>query len=509
MTARTLMIQGTCSSAGKSLLTAALCRIFQRKGIRVTPFKAQNMSNNAAVCQDGSEIGRSQALQALAAGVEPTYQMNPVLLKPEADSRSQVIVNGRPWNHLNARDYFERSQALWTEITTALDTLREQYELIIIEGAGSPAELNLQEFDLVNMRVAHYAEAPVLLVGNIELGGIFAQLLGTQMLLPEADRQLLRGFIVNKFRGDQSLFDEGVTELEQRSGLPVLGVIPWIPNLRLPEEDAAPVEETRRQQATSCNDLDIAVIYLPRISNLDDVDALRYEPDVSIRFVRSVDRLGSPDAIILPGTKNTLDDLEWLRQTGLASAISEAAATGTEIVGICGGYQMLGTEIENPNRIESDRPSAEGLSLLPVRTVFENTNKQTRQTTGIVSGTTPVPETAGMTVSGYEIHQGRSESSNGWLSIEEEDELDGAATDNHRIWGCYLHGLMTNDEFRTAWIQKLRFQRGDRPMASVEPVLSFAERTEQELNRLADAVESAIGEETLMQLAGLKAGSMT
>lgn len=509
MTARTLMIQGTCSSAGKSLLTAALCRIFQRKGIRVAPFKAQNMSNNAAVCRDGSEIGRSQALQALAAGVEPGYQMNPVLLKPEADSRSQVIVNGRPWNNLNARDYFERSQALWSKITAALDTLREQYELVIIEGAGSPAELNLKEFDLVNMRVAHYAEAPVLLVGNIELGGIFAQLLGTQMLLPEEDQQLIKGFIVNKFRGDLSLFDDGITELEQRSGLPVAGVVPWIPDLRLPEEDAAPVEETRRGLPDSAGDLDIAVIYLPRISNLDDVDALRWESGVGLRFVRSVDRLGTPDAIFLPGTKNTLDDLEWLRQTGLANSLLRAAETGTEIVGICGGYQMLGNRIENPERIESRVDSADGLGLLPVRTRFESSDKQTRQTAATVSDRTPVPGTAGMTVSGYEIHQGRSESSHGWLQVSGEKPLDGSSSENQQVWGCYLHGLLTNDEFRSAWIRKLRSRRGDEPPRLPESSISFADRTEMELHRLADIVEAALGEEALMNWAGLNTGSIT
>jgi adenosylcobyric acid synthase len=496
MTARTLMIQGTCSSAGKSLLTFALCRIFRRYGLRVAPFKAQNMSNNAAVCADGGEIGRSQALQALACGIEPTVQMNPVLLKPEADSRSQVIVNGRPWNNLNARDYFERSKMLWTEMTSALDALREEYDLVIIEGAGSPAELNLQEFDFVNMRVAHYADAPVLLVGNIELGGIFAQLLGTLSLLPNKDRQQVCGLIVNKFRGDHSLFDDGVKILEERSGLPVLGVVPWVTDLNLPEEDAAPVQETRISHQAVTDQIDIAVIYFPRISNLDDVDALRSESNTRIRFIRSARHLGTPDVILLPGTKSTLDDLAWLRETGLAAAIVDAAEAGVEIIGLCGGYQMLGTGIENPHQLESDLPGADGLGLLPVQTTFEQTPKQTRRITATICENSPVPRTAGLSVSGYEIHQGTSTADNGWLKVSEATYRCGSSGYGNSVWGCYLHGLFHNDQFRAAWIEKICRQTG-KDSSSSQP---YAELTERELDRLADEVEAAIGTDRLMQL---------
>ncbi|MBD3674388.1 MAG: cobyric acid synthase [Planctomycetaceae bacterium] len=498
MTARTLMIQGTCSSAGKSLLTAALCRIYHREGLRVVPFKAQNMSNNAAVCTDGGEIGRSQAFQALACGIEPDVRMNPVLLKPEADSRSQIIVNGKPWNNLDARDYFERSQRLWNEITTALDSLRAEYDLVIMEGAGSPAELNLQQYDLVNMRVARYAEAPVLLVGNIELGGIFAQLLGTLDLLSLEDRQQVRGLIVNKFRGDQSLFDDGVSILEERSGIPVLGVVPWVPDLNLPEEDAAPVQETRVPATVDSNVLDVAVIYFPRISNLDDVDALRSESNVQIRFVKSTRQLGYPDVILLPGTKSTVDDLLWLRETGLSAAIVAAAESGAEVIGLCGGYQMLGERIENPQRLESEIAAAEGLGLLPVTTTFEAGDKQTRLTSAEVLESSPIPGTEGMTITGYEIHQGISASPNGWLQIEGQSSLCGSSNADNSVWGCYLHGLFHNDDFRSAWRDSIFTRKG----LSIDRLssLSFADLTERELDRLADEVEKALGIEALMKL---------
>ena len=377
MTGRVLMIQGTSSSAGKSLLVAALCRIFARRGVRVAPFKAQNMSNNAAVCADGAEIGRSQALQALAAGVEPTADMNPILLKPEADTVSQVIVNGRPWKRLAARDYFATKQTLWPVVTQSLNRLREVYELIVIEGAGSPAELNLRNVEIVNMSVARYCEAPVLLVGDIERGGVFAQLLGTLWLLPAEERRLVRGLLVNKFRGDASLFDDGRTMLEERGGVPVLGVIPWLAGLDLPEEDA---EVLSRQSAHSLtNDaLDIAVIRLPRISNFDDFAPLAAEPNVRVRYVDSLARLGNPSAIILPGTKSTLADLAWLQEAGLAERIFALAAQGTPIVGICGGYQMLSQTLSDPEQVESNVTDMLGLGLLPTTTVFAP-HKETHQ----------------------------------------------------------------------------------------------------------------------------------
>ena len=343
MTAKVLMIQGSSSSAGKSLMVTALCRIYARRGIKIAPFKAQNMSNNAAVCSDGSEIGRAQALQAAASGIAPTSDMNPVVIKPEADSRSQIILMGRPWQTLEARSYYEKKKILWEYVTQSLDRLRETHELVIIEGAGSPVELNLKRGDIVNMAVARYAQAPVLLVGDIDRGGIFAQLLGTLWLLDPEERNLLRGFIINKFRGDLSLFDDGIQIIEQKGGIPVLGVVPYLPGLSLPDEDAVSVEvASRAAQPATTSQTDIAILALPRIANFDDFDSLRAEPGVHIRHIDSLEGLGNPHAIIIPGTKSTMADLYWLRQTGLAEAVIKFANNGGEVVGICGGYQMLG-----------------------------------------------------------------------------------------------------------------------------------------------------------------------
>ncbi len=307
MTAQALMIQGASSSAGKSLLVTALCRIYSRRGVRVAPFKAQNMSNNAAVCSDGGEIGRAQALQAVAARLEPTVDMNPVLIKPEADDRSQVIVKGRVWSILSARDYYRHKDFLWEQIRGSLDRLRMDHELVILEGAGSPAELNLRRGDIVNMAVARYLQSPVLLVGDIDRGGIFAQLLGTLWLLEADERALVRGLVVNKFRGDPTLFTDGLRILEEKGNVPVLGVIPYLPDLNLPAEDAVVLDELPFDPPFS-SEVDIAILHLPHIANFDDFDPLSVEPGVQVRFVGNPRALGHPRAIILPGTKSTIAD---------------------------------------------------------------------------------------------------------------------------------------------------------------------------------------------------------
>lgn len=371
MTAKTIMLQGSSSSAGKSLLVTALCRIFARRGVRVAPFKAQNMSNNAAVCVDGSEIGRAQALQAIASGLPPSVDMNPALIKPEADARSQIILMGRPWQTLAAKTYYEKKDLLWESARATLDRLRSEYDLIIIEGAGSPVELNLKQGDIVNMAVACYAQSPVLLVGDIDRGGIFAQLLGTLWLLEPEERSLVRGLLVNKFRGDLSLFDDGIRILEQKGDVPVLGVIPYLRGLILPDEDAVSVETAGAPSSpAAAKEIDIAVLAFPRIANFDDFDALKAEPGISLRYVKSVAELGSPHALILPGTKSTIADLDWLRQTGLAEAITRFAERGGAVAGICGGYQMLGQEILDPAHVELRIEQVMGLGLLQARTSF-------------------------------------------------------------------------------------------------------------------------------------------
>ncbi len=497
MTAKTLMVMGTSSSAGKSLLTTALCRCFARRGLRVAPFKAQNMSNNAAVCAGGAEIGRSQALQAVAAGAPADSDMNPILLKPEGQTRSQVIVNGRPLLTLEATDYFQRRQQLWPHVTAALDRMRQRYDVVVIEGAGSPAELNLADVEMVNMSVARYCQSPVLLIGDIERGGVFAQLLGTLWLLPPEDRRLIAGLIVNKFRGDLSLFDSGVEILQQRGGVPVLGVLPWIDALRLPEEDAVALDTPDELPTEQTVQLQIAVVRLPHIANFDDFDPLARVPGVQLRYVRSVEELDAPDVVILPGTKNTLGDLAWLQQSGLSRCIQELARRGVHTVGICGGYQMLGRHISNPHGLESGIQRADGLGLLPTETTF-HAAKLTRQVQFELVDDTIAPGAQGAVLSGYEIHCGQTTPRLPWLcrhsNNDVADALDGSRTDDGQVWGCYLHGLFHNDPFRTAWLNRL----GVAPTSADS--LSADEQLHRSLDRLADAFEAHINMDQLISL---------
>jgi adenosylcobyric acid synthase len=493
MAAKTLMIQGTSSSVGKSLLAAALCRIFARRGIRVAPFKAQNMSNNAAVCADGAEIGRAQAVQAAAAGVEPTADMNPILLKPEADARSQVVVMGRPWRSLAAGTYYQHRDELWAVVTAALDRLRATYELVVVEGAGSPAELNLRAGDIVNMSVARYAQSPVLLVGDIDRGGIFAQLLGTLWLLTPEERALVRGLVVNKFRGDLALFADGVRILEERGGVPVLGVVAFLPNLAIPEEDAVAIEYRRPHVAYTPSPsaaIDIAVVAFPRIANFDDFDPLADEPGVQVRYVASPQALGRPQAVILPGTKSTMADLVWLRAQGLAEAIRGLAAAGGAVVGICGGYQMLGRVIRDPGHVEAAADEVPGLALLPVETVFEG-DKATYRAQGRVLGSAGwLAPLAGQAVCGYEIHMGRTWGGSAWLEIAERNGQpvslpDGAVSADGRVWGCYMHGIFENEAFRRAWLAGLGW--GGAGNQALPPT-----GHEAAFERLADEVEAVL-----------------
>jgi adenosylcobyric acid synthase len=499
------MLQGTSSSVGKSLLTAALCRLFARRGVRVAPFKAQNMSNNAAVCTDGAEIGRAQAVQALAAGLEPTADMNPILLKPEGESRSQVIVQGRPWRTLPAGGYYRRKAELWPVVTAALDRLREAHELVLIEGAGSPVELNLRASDIVNMTLACHAQAPVLLVGDIDRGGIFAQLLGTLWLLAPEERALVRGLVVNKFRGDRTLFTDGVRILEERGGTPVLGVVPYLPALHLPEEDAVALDTFhQRPRAT----IEVAVIRFPHIANFDDFDPLQAEPSVRLRYVDSVAPLGRPRAIVLPGTKSTMADLAWLRAQGLHEAIRRLAESGTAVVGICGGYQMLGRLIRDPDRVESSREEVAGLGFLPVETAFAKT-KATYQTRARVRGGPGWFATlSGLVVEGYEIHMGQTKGGEALLDILTRNGLpaglgDGAVSEEGRVWGCYLHGLFANESLRRAWLASLQEswpQKGTKDAKRKESRETLNEPgdaaaaggTLAALDRLADAVTDAL-----------------
>ncbi len=499
MTAPVLMVLGTSSSAGKSLLVAALCRIFARHGIRVAPFKAQNMSNNAGVCADGSEIGRAQITQAFAAGIEPTAQMNPVLLKPEGNARSQVVVLGKAQATLSARNYYERKQKFWSAVTDSLDALRDEYELVIAEGAGSPVELNLKPGDIVNMAVAMYADAKVILVGDIDRGGIFAQLLGTYWLLEKAEQDKVIGFLVNKFRGDPTLFADGVDILTERSGVPVLGVVPWVTDLNLPEEDGVALD-SYNAMSNAGSAIDIAIIRVPRISNFDDFDPFLQEPGVRIRYVTRVRDLGSPDAIILPGTKTTMPDLAWLQDRGFDSAIADYAQNGGTVVGICGGYQMLGTSVTDPDYVESDLERIAGLGLLPVETAFVGEKATFRSEAKVHAENIPwLDDDVDDNVTAYEIHMGQSTSASNWLTIEKRSSqpvqhADGAISPDGKIWGCYLHGLFANHGFRRAWLKSLGWE---------EPTTQIVE-LDAALDRLADVVEAEIDIDVVLNDLGLK-----
>ncbi|ABY35766.1 MAG TPA: cobyric acid synthase CobQ [Chloroflexus aurantiacus] len=486
MQAPVLMVVGTASSVGKSTLVTALCRLAYRRGLRVAPFKAQNMSNNAAVTADGKEIARSTAVQAAAAGIAPTVAMNPILIKPEGQRRSQIIVEGRPWQSLTATDFWQRKAQLWSVVTRNLDHLRATYDLVIAEGAGSPVELNLKPGDIVNMRVARYAQAQTILVGDIDRGGIFAQLLGTLMLLEPEERQLITGCIVNRFRGDPSLFADGVTILEERSGLPVLGVIPWLDDLGLPEEDAVALEQP---PVAPAHGLIIAVIRLPTIANFDDFDPLAREPGVVVRYIDHPLELTGAAAVILPGVKHTLAARHWLHERGFDNALREF--TGA-IVGICGGYQLLGERISDPLAVEGSGGEAAGLGLLPIETIF-TTAKQTTQTIACAQ----VPWAGNEPLQGYEIHMGQSYrrgEAPAFLRIIQRGNTptsadDGCISSDGRVWGCYLHGIFANDTFRRGWLRRLGWQPPTTPVARADP-----------FDRLADHVAAALGPAVLDRL---------
>jgi adenosylcobyric acid synthase len=498
VTAKTLMIQGAASSVGKSLLVAGLCRLYARRGLRVAPFKAQNMSNNAGVTPEGGEIGRAQVTQAEACGIAPHVDMNPVLLKPESDSRSQVVVLGRRLETLPAREYYRRKEPLWEVVTAALGRLRERADLVVIEGAGSPAEINLRRGDIVNMAVALHAQSPVLLAGDIDRGGVFAQLLGTLWLLEAEERALVRGLIVNKFRGDPALFDDGVRLLEARGGCPVLGVVPWLRDHGVAEEDGAGLDDPAALPvlgAAGAAQVDIVVVKFPRIANFDDFDPLALEPGVRVRFVAAAEALGRPEAVILPGSKHTQADLAWLRDAGLADAVARRAREGAAVVGICGGCQMLGGSIRDPDGVEGGG-EARGLGLLPLDVTFRGAKVTRRAEARLLQPLPWLPAAEGL--AGYEIHAGQATSRAPLLELRREDgsvAADGAAAYGGRVWGTHLHGLFANDAFRRAWLSSLGWQGG--------PAIPYRERQAAAYDRLADALEASLDGRRLDAIVGI------
>lgn len=474
MRARLLMVQGTMSHVGKSVLVAALCRIFLHDGLRVAPFKAQNMALNSYVTPDGLEIGRAQAVQAEAAGLEPQVEMNPVLLKPEADHRSQVVVMGRPIGSYTAAEYHRLKPSLLPVVLDALERLRARFDVVVMEGAGSPAEVNLRDHDIVNMGLARRVGAPVLLVGDIDRGGVFAQLVGTLELLEPQERALVKGLVINKFRGDKALLAPGLRFLEERTGLPVAGVVPYDPELSLPEEDSVALERVpRRAQGV----LDVAAVRLPRIANFDDLDPLRREAGVALRFVSRGEELGRSDMIVIPGTKTTVSDLEHLWSTGLADAIRKAAAAGSAVVGICGGFQMLGQVVLDPQGVESGHTSARGLGLLPVVTTFRPWKTTHRIRAQVVTDQGLLQGCRGMVVHGYEIHMGesRGRAEAPFLLLSRSGQQchipDGALGANGWVLGTYIHGLFHNAPLRRQMLANVARRKGVSlpPPDEVEP----------------------------------------
>ncbi|RRJ67618.1 cobyric acid synthase [Paenibacillus oralis] len=556
------MVQGTASDVGKSVIVTALCRIFTQDGLRTAPFKSQNMALNSYVTPDGREIGRAQGVQAEACGIAATTDMNPVLIKPTGDMHSQIVVHGRPLQHLSAADYREKflpeAKPL---VMDALNRLRRQYDIVVMEGAGSPAEINLKQRDIVNMNLAGWADAPVILVGDIDRGGVFAFLVGTLELLEPEERARVKGFIINKFRGDLSLLQPGLDWLERRTGIPVLGVLPYLPDLDIEAEDSvvldtypSAADKSAREQAA----VDIAVIRYPRISNFTDFAPLAAEPDVSLRYVDRLTDLGQPDAIILPGTKDTIGDLTFLREQGWDEAIRRYmdVREHAQLVGICGGYQMLGVRLHDPEAVEAGAPqSAEGLGWLPLATTFRP-GKKTVRVRGTTANGHPVrmypPGQAALPIEGYEIHQGEtvrlpadsaspsvlnsvSASASVYASAfasasasssagpgladmflirreltgtfagtpsSDEDEVypEGVALVNGRVFGTYLHGLFHNDAWRRGWLDGIRTAKGLDPLGAT---FTAASRKEAAFDRLAEHVRRHVKLEQLYEIAGL------
>ena len=445
--AKVIMIQGTMSNAGKSLLAAGLCRIFRQDGYRVAPFKSQNMALNSYITEDGLEMGRAQVMQAEAAGIKPMVCMNPILLKPTNHTGSQVIVNGEVLGNMPAREYFAYKKQLIPEIKKAFRELEDYADIIVIEGAGSPAEINLKQNDIVNMGLAKMVDAPVLLVGDIDRGGVFAQLLGTLMLLEEDEKSRVKGLIINKFRGDKSILDQGIEMLEEKGNVKVAGVVPYM-NLALEDEDSLTERFDKKEEGL----IDIAVIRYPRISNFTDFNIFEQMPGVTVRYVTSISELHHPDIIFLPGSKNTMGDLKWMRQNGLEAAVKKFAVD-IPVFGICGGYQMLGDEISDPDEVEEGR-SMRGMELLPVVTVLQK-QKQRGQTEGKIAQVSGILKgISGCGFDGYEIHMGKT----GWSEKKEKQPENVISAGN--VYGSYIHGLFDHAETADVILHALAEKKG-------------------------------------------------
>ncbi|GAB5456470.1 MAG: cobyric acid synthase [Henriciella sp.] len=485
MTGKALMLQGTGSDVGKSVLTAALCRIAKRRGLSVAPFKPQNMSNNAMACADGGEIGRAQALQARAAGIEPSTDMNPVLLKPQTDRAAQVVLQGKALTTMEAMDYMAQRASLMGAVMQSFSRLAEIHDLVLVEGAGSPAEVNLRDRDIANMGFARRANVPVCLIGDIDKGGVIASLVGTQNVLSENDAAMIKGFVVNKFRGDARLFDDGVAFIEARTKWPCLGVIPWLrASAKLPAEDAVVLD---RRPAPKSGQLKIVAPMLSRIANFDDADPLKLEPSVDFQWIAPGKAIPlDADLVILFGTKSTLGDLAFLKSQKWHHDIIAHANAGGHVLGICGGYQMLGRTVHDPKGYDGLPGTAEGLGLLDVETTMTNAKHVAQVLAASVQ--------TGEPIKGYEIHTGKTSGPDTARPFSDVDgRPEGACSSDRRIQGTYLHGAFSDDAFRHAWLKRLG--------AHTSSKLNYEAEVEAALDDLADGVEAALDIEALLNLA--------
>lgn len=509
--AKTIMIQGTGSSVGKSVIVAALSRILKQEGYRVAPFKAQNMSLNSFVTRENGEISRAQAVQAEAAGVEPSVHMNPVLLKPSANNKAQVVLLGKHQVLLTAAEYQNCKKRFWKYIVASLHQLQQKYQVVVLEGAGSPAEINIPH-DLANMSVAEEAHSPVLLVGDIDKGGVFASLIGTWGLLGQEQRSLIGGFIINKFRGDEAILRPGLDFLEERTGIPVVGVIPYSSSLALPEEDShSHWQGLQEEEVESAGPVEIAVIHLPHLANFTDFETLKREPLVRLRYVVNPREAGHADALIIPGSKSTLEDLAFLRSTGWVAKIGELLQAGTLIVGICGGFQMMGTTIKDPEGIESDLREAGGLGLLDTATVF-SLPKATYQVEARGFGDWPeVGIDSSRVLRGYEIHMGKTVYGNGTqpaflITRRGEKRVwvrDGAINIERGILGTYIHNIFENDGFRYSFIARLAARKGVN-IDSIEKGKWQTSSRNSMLDELAKLVRNSLDMEYVFKVIGLR-----
>ena len=505
---KNIMLLGTGSNVGKSIIVAGLCRIFYQDGYRVSPFKSQNMALNSYITKDGKEMGRAQVVQAEAANIEPESFMNPVLLKPTTDRKSQVIVNGKVYKNMDAREYFAYKHNLKKDIMTAYNHIRENFDICVLEGAGSPAEINLKEDDIVNTGMAEMADSPVLLVADIDRGGVFAAIYGTVMLLEENERKRIKGVIINKFRGDKSLLTSGIEMIEKLTDIPVLGVVPFVP-LGIEEEDSLGIDKYNEKKEGKIR---ISVIKLKHISNFTDIDALSHYNDVSLKYVIKSSELGNEDIIIIPGSKNTVEDMKDLIEKNIGREIVRIAKKGTPVFGICGGFQIMGQKIMDPEKIESDLKEISGLGLLDIETVMKSdkTTTQYKNTVKNVSGI--LAGTEGMEIKGYEIHQGysypvneKNEENNNSENILKNDtgclfgdeNLKGTVKDN--VAGTYIHGIFDNSEFTSHFLNEVRKFKG---LDRIDENFSYSDYKNREYDKLAEVLRENIDIKKIYEIMG-------